>query len=56
VAIIAIKPELTRVQLVAIRNRLDRLVPRIDYGRVRKVGVGTDAAQSAQPEQCARNL
>src|ERR1700733_3754992 len=55
-AIIAIEPELSGVQLVAVRNGLNRLIPGVYYRRVRQVGVGTNAPQSAEPEQCASNL
>jgi len=56
VAIIAVKPELSGVQFVAVRNRLNRLIAGVYYRRIRQVGVGTNASQSAEPQHGAGNL
>ncbi len=49
VAVVTIQPQLPRVQLVAVGDRLHRLVSCIDHRRIRVIGVGGDANHRANP-------
>jgi len=56
VTIEAVQAQLARMQFMAVRYRLDRLIPGIDYSWVGVVGVSANACYRAQTNHGAENF